>query len=103
MIVPLEDPTELECVRMSMATVLQANTKYALVGIFDQIMGEDENIREKGFEYISGPLMTMKHKLFNQHPEVEEFLYGLIKKVRSLWSCSAKLKNCDVCFPECEC
>lgn len=66
---------------MSMATVLQLNTKCALIGIFDQIMGEDETIREKGLEYVSGPLM-MNRKLFN--PEVEEFLFKQIKKVQYL-------------------
>ena len=64
--------------KMSMATVLQLNTKCALIGMFDQIMGEDETIREKGLEYVSGPLM-MNRKLFN--PEVEEFLFKQIKKV----------------------
>lgn len=69
----------MELVRTSMATVLQLNTKCALIGIFDQIMGEDETIREKGLLYVSGELMMMKKKLFN--PEMEEFLFKLIKKV----------------------
>ena len=77
----LEEPAELEFVKMSMATVLKLNTKLALVGIFDQIMGEDENVREKGLEYVCGPLMTMKHELFNQQPEIEKFLFMLVKKV----------------------
>jgi hypothetical protein len=61
-----------------MATVLQLNTKYALIGIFDQIMGEDETIREKSLEYVAGPLM-MKKELFN--PENEKFLLEQIKRV----------------------
>ena len=65
-----------------MAAVLQMNTKLAMVGIFDQIMGEDETIREKGIEYICGPLMSMRHKLFLGHPENEQYLLELIKKVR---------------------
>ena len=64
-----------------MATVLQMNTKLALVGIFDQIMGEDESIREKGLEYISGPFLNMQQKLFHQHPDAEACLFKLVKKV----------------------
>ena len=57
------------------------NTKLALVGLFDQIMGEDETIREKGLEYVTGPLISMRHKLFIEQPENEKFLLQLIKKV----------------------
>lgn len=78
-VLPSEDSTDLELVKISMATVLQLNTKCALIGLFDQIMGEDETIREKGLAYVSGQLMMMKKKLFN--PEIEEFLFKLIKKV----------------------
>lgn len=70
-------------VKTSMATVLQMNTKLALTGIFDQITGEDETIRERGLEYISGPLMNMRHKLFIQHPDNEQYFVELIKKVCS--------------------
>ena len=74
---------DLTFVKASMATVLQMNTKLALEGIFDQIIGEDETIRQKGLEYICGTLMTMKHQLFDLHPENEEILLILIKKVLS--------------------
>lgn len=74
----------MDFVKSGMATVLQMNTKLALVGIFDQIMGEDEAIREKGLEYVTGPLMSMRHKLFLEKPENEKFLLDLIKKVTSL-------------------
>lgn len=67
-----------------MATVLQMDTKLALVGLFDQIMGEDETIREKGLEYVTGPLMSMGHKLFIEQPENEKFLLELIKKVSTV-------------------
>ncbi len=70
-----------------MATVLQMNTKLALEGIFDQIMGEDETIRQKGLEYVCGTLMDMKQKLFDAHPENEEFLFLLIKKVLLQYLC----------------
>lgn len=76
-----EDSTDLGLVKTSMATILQMNTKSALSGIFDQITGDDETIREKGLEYVCGPLMSMRHKLFMQHPENEKFLLELIKKV----------------------
>ena len=76
-----EDSTDLTFVKTSMATVLQMNTKLALEGIFDQIMGEDETIRQKGLEYVCATLMTMKNKLFDSHSENEEVLFNLIKKV----------------------
>lgn len=77
----LEDSADLAFVKTSMATVLQMNTKLALEGIFDQIMGEDEAIRQKGMEYVCGTLMSMKHKLFDSRLENEECLLLLIKKV----------------------
>ncbi len=64
-----------------MALVLEMNTKSALIGIFDQIMSEDETIREKGLEYVCGPLISLKQKLFSHHPKNEEFLAEQIKKV----------------------
>ena len=70
----------MELVKASMATVLQMNTKLALVGIFDQIMGEDETIREKGLKYVTGPLIDMRQKLFD-NLDKEKFLLNLIKKV----------------------
>ena len=82
-----EDAADLAFVKTSMATVLQMNTKLALEGIFDQIMGEDEAIRQKGMEYVCGTLMTMKHKLFHSHLENEECLLLLIKKVAGSISC----------------
>ena len=77
----LEETTELEFVKKSMASILEQNTKFSLIGIFDQIMGEDEIIREKGLEYICGPLMAMKHKLFSKNEGLEEVLFELVKKV----------------------
>lgn len=71
-----------------MAAVLEMNTKLALVGIFDQILGEDETIRQKGIKYIDEQLITMKPKLF-KHPENEKTLLELIKKVSTtlaLWN-----------------
>lgn len=61
--------------------MLLMNTQSALTGIFDQICGEDEAIREKGIEYVSSSLVQMRHKLFIPHPENEKFLVDLIKKV----------------------
>ena len=69
------------------------NTKLALEGIFDQIMGEDETIRQKGLDYVCGTLMNMRQKLFDSHPENEEFLLVLIKKVHKLIKCMA-----DICW-----
>ena len=70
-----------------MAVVLQMDTQNAIAGIFSQIVTEDEggremNIREKGIEYISTSLMSMRHKLFLNNPENEKFLLEQIKKVR---------------------
>lgn len=83
--ISLEDSTDLELVKTSMATVVQLNTKFALIGIFDQILGDDETIREKGLQYVCGPLMAMKKKILN--PEMEKFLFNLIKKVSRLGMC----------------
>ena len=56
----------------------------ALVGIFDQIMGEDETVRDKAIEYVSVSLMDMRHKLFIQCEENEKFLVDLVKKVSNI-------------------
>lgn len=82
-----EDVTDLGIVKTSMAVVLQMDTQNAIAGIFSQIVTEDEggremNIREKGIEYISTSLMSMRHKLFLNNPENEKFLLEQIKKVR---------------------
>ena len=53
----------------------------ALSGIFNQILGEDEAVREKAIEYISVSLMDMRHKLFIPSEENEKFLLELIRKV----------------------
>ena len=53
----------------------------ALAGIFDQIMGEDETVRDKAIEYVSVSLMDMRHKLFIQCEDNEKFLVELVKKV----------------------
>lgn len=65
-----------------MSAVLLMNTQSAIAGIFDQICGEDEAIREKGIEYVSTSLVQMRHKLFIPHPENEKFLVEMIKKVK---------------------
>ncbi len=64
-----------------MVAVLQVDTQAALEGIFGQLMGEDEGVREKAIEYVCTSLPSMRHKLFIPHPENEKFLLGQIKKV----------------------
>ena len=54
----------------------------SLVGIFDQIMGDDDSVREKAMDYVNVSLMDMRHKLFIPHEENEKFLVELIRKVR---------------------
>jgi hypothetical protein len=66
-----------------MSSVLLMDAQSAMAGIFDQICGEDESIREKGLEYISTSLVQMRHKLFIPHPENEKFLVEMIKKVNN--------------------
>ncbi len=78
----VEDDRDLSLVKMSLGTVLQMNTNLALVGIFDQILSEDETIREKGIQYVAGPLMDMRDKLFFRQPEKEKALLDLVKKVK---------------------
>lgn len=53
----------------------------SLAGIFDQILGEDETIREKAIEYVSVSLMDMRHVLFIPKEDNEKCLLDLIKKV----------------------
>ena len=53
----------------------------ALVGIFDQIMGDDETVREKAIAYVNIPLMDMRHILFIPKEENEKFLVECIRKV----------------------
>ena len=77
-----EDSVDLGLVKTSMASVLLMDTQSAIAGIFDQICGEDEAVREKGIEYVSTSLVQMRHKLFIPHPENEKFLVEMIKKVR---------------------
>lgn len=77
-----EDPADLGLVKTGMVSVLQADTQHALSGIFEQIMGDDETVREKGIEYVCTSLSSMRHKLFIPHPENEKFLLELIKKVK---------------------
>lgn len=81
MVLCVEDEADLGLVKTSMAAVLQMNTKLALVGLFDQIMSDDETIREKGIQYVCGPLMDMRQKLFVKQPDNEKTLLELIKKV----------------------
>ncbi len=64
-----------------MVSVLQVDTQAALAGIFGQIMGDDEGVREKGIDYVCISLPSMRHKLFIPHPDNEKFLLGLIQKV----------------------
>ena len=78
-----EDSIDLGMVKTSMSAVLLMDTQNALTGIFDQICGEDEAIREKGIEYVSTSLVQMRHKLFIPHPENEKFLVEMVKKVSS--------------------
>ena len=70
-----------------MSSVLLMDAQSAMAGIFDQICGEDESIREKGLEYISTSLVQMRHKLFIPHPENEKFLVKMIKKVNNKLLC----------------
>ncbi len=76
-----EDPTDLGLVKTGMVSVLQVDTQAALAGIFGQILGEDEGVREKGIDYVCNSLPSMRHKLFIPHPENEKFLLGQIQKV----------------------
>ena len=73
-----------------MVSVLQIDTQAALLGIFGQIQGEDESVREKGIEYVCSSLPSMRHKLFIPHPENEKFLLERIQKVVCL--CTSVLK-----------
>ena len=57
------------------------NVLGALQGMFDQIMGGDEAVREKGIDYLRTSLMDMRHKLFIPSKENEVFLVEQIKKV----------------------
>ena len=75
---------DLGLVKTSMSSVLLMDAQSAMAGIFDQICGEDESIREKGLEYISTSLVQMRHKLFIPHPENEKFLVEMIKKVNTV-------------------
>ena len=79
-----EDSVDLGLVKTSMSSVLLMDAQSAMAGIFDQICGEDESIREKGLEYISTSLVQMRHKLFIPHPENEKFLVEMIKKVNTV-------------------
>ena len=75
-----------------MSSVLLMDAQSAMAGIFDQICGEDESIREKGLEYISTSLVQMRHKLFIPHPENEKFLVEMIKKVNTVVLCMEKIE-----------
>ena len=79
--VSAEDEADLGLVKSSLAAVLQMNTKVALVGLFDQIMSDDESVRDKGIKYVSGPLMDMRQKIFVRQPDNEKCLLQLVKKV----------------------
>lgn len=81
------------------------NTQNAIAGIFDQICGEDEAIREKGIEYVSTSLVQMRHKLFIPHPENEKFLVEMIKKVKkvSTNACTDLQVNNRALAPYCMC
>ena len=74
---------DLGLVKTSMSAVLLMDAQSTITGIFDQICGDDESIREKGIEYVSTSLVQMRHKLFIPHPENEKFLVTMIKKVRT--------------------
>lgn len=54
----------------------------SLSGIFEQIMGGDETVREKAIVYVSVSLMDMRHKLFIPNEDNERFLVECIKKVQ---------------------
>ena len=83
-----------------MSSVLLMDAQSAMAGIFDQICGEDESIREKGLEYISTSLVQMRHKLFIPHPENEKFLVEMIKKVNNNYYAFCIFNNFGVtkCF-----
>ena len=87
-----EDSVDLGLVKTSMSSVLLMDAQSAMAGIFDQICGEDESIREKGLEYISTSLVQMRHKLFIPHPENEKFLVEMIKKVNTVVLCMEKIE-----------
>uniref|UniRef100_A0A1X7SWQ5 Apoptosis inhibitor 5 n=1 Tax=Amphimedon queenslandica TaxID=400682 RepID=A0A1X7SWQ5_AMPQE len=76
-----DDPADVILVKSAMSTILIHDTPSALIGIFDQILGEDETLREKAIEYVSVPLMDMRHVLFIPKEENEKCLLELVKKV----------------------
>lgn len=80
-LLPTDDPVDLNHVKTGMAAVLQIDTQHALQGIFGQIMGEDEGVREKALDYLSSSLMSMRHKLFLTNQDNEKCLMEHVRKV----------------------
>ncbi|CAI7992048.1 Apoptosis inhibitor 5, partial [Geodia barretti] len=78
-----EDVIDLALVKTGLASLLQKNTPAAMDGIFSQVGGEDEGVREQAIDYVSSSLMSMRHILFIPHPENEKQLVRHVKKVLS--------------------
>ena len=54
----------------------------ALSGIFSQIVGGDDIVREKAIKFLNYAVQILLKDVFNAKPEAETCLFDEVKKVR---------------------
>lgn len=74
-----DDATELSLVQSSLLILLKINTKGTLQGLFTQIMGEDDTVREKAIKFLGTKVKTLPEE--NMDKDTEDYLVAECKKV----------------------
>ncbi|XP_062569449.1 apoptosis inhibitor 5-like, partial [Saccostrea cucullata] len=74
-----DDATENSLIQSSFISLFKFNSKGALEGIFGQILGDDETVREKAIKFLGAKIRTLPEETFDSHSE--ELLINMCKKV----------------------
>ncbi|KAL3842408.1 hypothetical protein ACJMK2_020427 [Sinanodonta woodiana] len=74
-----DDATELSLVQSSLLQLFTLNAKGAAQGIFSQLLGEDEAIREKSLKFLATKLKSVPEDAFNK--DTQDLIIAECKKV----------------------
>lgn len=74
-----DDATENHLIQSSFLTLFKFDSKGSLDGIFSQILGEDETVREKAIKFLGAKIKTLPEDTLDSHSE--ELLINMCKKV----------------------
>ncbi|XP_061175441.1 apoptosis inhibitor 5-like [Saccostrea echinata] len=74
-----DDATENSLIQSSFISLFKFDSKGALEGIFGQILGDDETVREKAIKFLGAKIRTLPEDTFDSHSE--ELLINMCKKV----------------------